>query len=468
MKQRSRGARGGDTFIVSLGDLCAWMGEQAALLGVEVLAGFGADEVLFVDEAHAAVAGVATKDTGRGKDGKPRSPNVGIQRGVELRAPFTLFAEGCRGHLTEQVVARFGLARGIQTYGLGLKELWRVAPDRHTPGLVAHTVGWPSDASTWAGSFEYHANDGLVHLGYTVGLDYSNPYIDPFMEFQKFKTDARIVHMLQGAECLGFGARTIADGGVQAVPRLSFPGGALAGCGASFMNVSRLKGAHTAMKTGMIAAEVAFAASVRGDGNLDDYERRVKQSWVWRELYRFRNMKPSFNQFGKLLGGRGLLPFLGFSALDAYLFRGKLPWTFSHGGVEDHDRTKPAIFATPKKYPVPNGVTTFDRTKSLSLSGVSHIEDQPSHLVLRDPQIPVRVNHAKYAAIDQRYCPAGVYEYHEINGTANPGDPKGDKATHAIHAASCLHCKSCSIKDPTQNVKWTLPEGAGGPNYSGL
>lgn len=491
MRQGSASRAGPDTFVVSLSQLCAYLARRAEALGVEVLPGFGAHELLYADARAGRVAGVVTRDSGLDRHGRRTRS---FARGVEVAAPFTLLAEGCCGHLTQAAVERFGLARRRnfatgrvplpQTYALGLKEVWRVAPHVHRPGLVRHTVGWPSDCSTYAGSFEYHmAQDRLVALGYAVGLDYADPTLDPFAEFQAWKTAPHVQRLLKGAECVQFAARAMADGGVQAVPgSIAFPGGALAGEAAGFMTIARLKGVHTAMKSAMLAADAAAAALYpssssssskshravsAGDAKVwerfeSEYHARVEGSWLWREMYRTRNMRPAFHQLGRFVGGRGLLPFLGFGALDAFVTRGRLPFTWGHGTLEDRQRTRPLQKQrVAKAYPRPDGVTTFDRTQALARSGVHHSEDQPPHLVLRDKDAPLRVNWGRYGGVDQRYCPAGVYQY--VAGK----DGAGKKTlSFVMHPANCLHCKTCVIKDPTHNVTWTLPEGGQGPNYT--
>ena len=456
MKQPSRSPFGPESFILSLGDLCAWLAAKAEKLGVEVMPGFGANEVLYNDKG--SVIGVATKDVGVGRDGA-RKPDY--QQGVEVTAPITVLAEGSRGHLTEQVLTHYGLRdpQRVQTYGLGLKEVWRVNPKKHCPGLVVNTVGWPSDMSTYGGTFEYHAPGGLVYLGYALSLDYSNPNIDPFRQFQLLKTDRHHRDLLAGDECLQFGARAMTEGGLQSLPRsCAFPGGLVVGCGAGFMNTARLKGAHTAMGTGVIAAKTIFDRLCRRKNDAD-FDDRIRRSWVYAELRQIRNMKHSFHTLGRLLGGRGLLPFLGYSALDAYVLRGRAPFTFSPGSVEDRDKTVPASFFNKLRYPLPNGRTTFDRSKAVALSGVSHLEDQPSHLVLKNKDIPLEINLKKYNGIEQKFCPAGVYEYvKDSNG----------KTKFLVHPENCLHCKTCDIKEPSNNITWTLPQGAGGPSYNGM
>jgi electron-transferring-flavoprotein dehydrogenase len=384
---------------------------------------------------------------GVGKDGAPTDR---FQPGVELRARLTLFAEGCHGSLTKSLVERFGLRDGVdpQSYGLGVKELWEVDPAQHHPGRVVHTVGWPLDRRTYGGSFLYHLENNLVAVGFVVGLDYENPHLSPFHELQRFKTHPAIRPIFAGARRVGYGARALNEGGFQAIPKLVFPGGALIGCGAGFLNVPKIKGSHLAMKSGMTAAETAFEA-LGTDGEvieLTAYPERLKQTWLWDELSRARNVRPSFH--------RGLLAGLAYSALDTYLLRGRAPWTFrTHA---DHTRLRLAAEAPVIAYPKPDGVLTFDRLSSVFLSNTNHEENQPSHLRLRDPALAIDVNLRLYDSPEQRYCPAAVYEI--VRDEA--GAPRLQ-----INAQNCVHCKTCDIKDPTQNIDWVVPEGGGGPNY---
>ncbi|MDD3448249.1 MAG: electron transfer flavoprotein-ubiquinone oxidoreductase [Gammaproteobacteria bacterium] len=435
-------------YIISLGNLCRWLAEQAEALGVEIFPGFAAAEVLYAGDG--SVRGVATGDMGRARDGEP-GPN--FQPGVELHARQTLFAEGCRGSLTRELEARFGLREdaGPQTYGIGIKELWEVAPERHRPGTVIHTVGWPLDIRTYGGSFLYHLEENLVAVGFVVGLDYENPHLSPFEEFQRFKTHPAIRDTFAGGRRIGYGARALSEGGLQSIPKLTFPGGALAGDGAGFLNVAKIKGTHTAMKSGMVAAEALFDA-LRGDAGgtgIGDYPERLRGSWIWEELERVRNIRPAF-RWG-LWGG------IAYSALETWLFRGRAPWTLRHHGA-DHARLRRAAGMPAIEYPKPDGVLTFDRLSSVYLANTAHEESQPDHLRLRDPDAAIRVNLAEYGAPEQRYCPAGVYEIVE--------DESGPRLQ--INAANCVHCKTCDIKDPTQNIVWTVPEGGSGPNYPNM
>jgi len=434
-------------FIVSLGNVCRWLGEQAEALGVEVYPGFAAAEVLYHDDG--SVKGVATGDMGVTKTGE-QGPNY--QPGVELHARQTIFAEGCRGSLTKTLFERFDLRRDCdpQTFGIGIKELWEVAPENHRPGTVIHTIGWPLDGKTYGGSFVYHLEGNQVAVGFVVGLDYENPYLSPYMEFQRFKHHPAIRPTLEGGRRIGYGARALNEGGYQSVPKLTFPGGLLVGDTAGFMDVPKIKGSHTAMKSGMTAAEAVFEALAEPDGprEVAAYPERLRQTWMWRDLYKARNIRPAFTR-GRWFG-------LVYSALDTYLFRGRAPWTFRNHS--DHDRLKPAAQCPPIDYPKPDGVISFDRLTNVAFSNTNHEEDQPVHLVLRDPAVAIDVNLAEYDAPEQRYCPAGVYEIVEESGAPRL----------QINAQNCVHCKTCDIKDPTQNIDWTVPEGGGGPAYSGM
>jgi len=434
-------------FIVSLGNVCRWLGEQAEALGVEVYPGFAAAEVLYHEDG--SVKGVATGDMGVTKSGE-QGPNY--QPGVELHARQTVFAEGCRGSLTKTLFERFDLRRDCdpQTFGIGIKELWEVAPENHRPGTVIHTIGWPLDGKTYGGSFVYHLEGNQVAVGFVVGLDYENPHLSPYMEFQRFKHHPAIRPTLEGGRRIGYGARALNEGGYQSVPKLTFPGGLLVGDTAGFMDVPKIKGSHTAMKSGMTAAEAVFEALAEPDGprEVAAYPERLRQTWMWRDLYKARNIRPAFTR-GRWFG-------LVYSALDTYLFRGRAPWTFRNHS--DHDRLKPAAQCPPIDYPKPDGVISFDRLTNVAFSNTSHEEDQPVHLVLRDPAVAIDVNLAEYDAPEQRYCPAGVYEIVEEGGAPRL----------QINAQNCVHCKTCDIKDPTQNIDWTVPEGGGGPAYSGM
>jgi electron-transferring-flavoprotein dehydrogenase len=432
-------------YIVSLGNLCRWLAQQAEGLGVEIYPGFAAAEVLY--DAAGRVQGVATGDMGIGKDGRPTDR---FQSGVELVGKETLFAEGCRGSLTKTLVKRFRLRDGIdpQTYAIGLKELWEVAPARHQPGLVIHTVGWPLDGATYGGSFLYHLEDRQVAVGFVIGLDYKNPFLSPFEEFQRFKTHPAIRPLFEDGRRIAYGARALNEGGFQSIPRLDFPGGALVGCAAGFVNVPKIKGSHTAMKSGMVAAETVFRR-LSGDSGAE-VRRALEESWVWDELHRVRNIRPSF-QWGLWTG-------LAYSAFDTYLLRGAAPWTFHHH--PDHLQLVPAGAARRIDYPRPDGKITFDRLSSVFISNTNHEEDQPPHLRLRDPAKAITVNYRLYDSPEQRYCPAGVYEIVQPSGA--------DEPHLQINAQNCVHCKTCDIKDPEQNIDWVVPEGGGGPNYPNM
>ena len=434
-------------YVISLGNLCRWLAGEAEALGVEIYPGFAAAEVLY-DEAG-GVKGIATGDMGVGKDGQPTD---NYQPGMELHAQYTIFAEGCRGSLSKSLIAKFQLADGVQpqAYGIGVKELWEVDPAKNHPGKVVHTVGWPMDSHTYGGSFLYHLDENQVAVGFVVALDYQNPYLSPFDEFQRFKTHPAIRPTFEGGRRIAYGARALSEGGFQSIPKLIFPGGCLVGDAAGFLNVPKIKGTHTAMKSGMVCAEAVAAAlsSATPPAVLDAYPEALKASWVWDELYTVRNVRPSF-RWG-MWGG------IAYSALETYLFRGKAPWTLKHH--EDHKALKKASDCTKIDYPKPDGVITFDKLSSVYLSSTNHEEDQPCHLTLKDKAIPVSVNLALYDGPEQRFCPAGVYEF---------VDEDGSKRLQ-INAANCVHCKTCDIKDPTQNINWVTPEGGGGPNYSNM
>ncbi|MFT5447172.1 MAG: electron-transferring-flavoprotein dehydrogenase [Gammaproteobacteria bacterium] len=436
-------------YIVSLGNVCRWLGEQAESMGVNVFPGFPASEVLFHEDG--SVKGVATRDMGVGRDGEPKA---GFEPGVELHARQTIFAEGCHGSLTKELFERFDLRKDAdpQTYGLGIKELWEVEPDKHEAGLVVHTIGWPMTTDTYGGSFLYHLEDNQVAVGFVVGLDYSNPHLSPYEEFQRFKTHPKVRSVFEGGRRIAYGARAINEGGFQSIPKLTFPGGMLVGCGAGFLNVPKIKGTHTAMKSGMTAAEAVFDAL--GDDSAGNevtaYAERLKSSWVWDELYQVRNIRPSFH--------KGLWPGIAYSGLDTYLLRGRAPWTFHH--KPDHAQLKKASECAPINYPKPDGKISFDRNSSVFLSATNHEEDQPVHLTLKDDTVPIAINLEQYDAPEQRYCPAGVYEIVR--------NDDGSEPRLQINAQNCVHCKTCDIKDPTQNINWIAPEGGGGPNYPNM
>ena len=441
-------------YIASLGSVCKWLGEQAAGLGVEIYPGFAASEVLY--DANGAVVGVATGDMGVSRDGKDKDSFV---RGIELRSKYTLIGEGARGSLSKQLIKKFDLARDHepQKYGIGLKELWQVAPGKHRKGLVQHTFGWPLNNRTGGGSFLYHYGDNLVSVGFVVHLNYENPYLSPYDEFQRFKTHPALRDTFEGGKRIGYGSRAITEGGWQSMPDLVFPGGALLGCAAGMVNLPRIKGSHNAMLSGISAADAAFKAlaSGRAHDKLTDYEAAVRDGDIGRDLKRVRNMKPYWSRFGTVLG-------VMLGGIDLWLNtiipgRG-LGYTLKHGKT-DAGATGHARDFEPINYPKPDSKLTFDKLTNVSFSATNHEEDQPVHLKLADPAIPIVVNLPEYAEPAQRYCPAGVYEI--------VTDEKGG-ARFQINAQNCVHCKTCDIKDPSQNITWTCPEGGGGPNYSGM
>lgn len=433
-------------YIVSLGNVVRWLCEQAEALGVEIYPGFAASEVLYNDDG--SVKGIATGDMGIGKDGQQTER---YQQGIELHAQQTVFAEGCRGSLTKTLFDKFGLRDGAdpQTYGLGLKELWEVDAAQHQPGLVIHTIGWPLDSETYGGSFLYHLENNQIAVGFVVGLDYRNPHLSPYEEFQRFKTHPKIRDYFKNGRRISYGARAISEGGIQSLPKLSFPGGLLIGDTAGFLNVPKIKGSHTAMKSGMTAAESIYEHKLSDSGKeITDYRDRLSRTWLWDELHRARNIRPAFS--------RGLWIGMAYSALDTYILRGKAPWTLHHHA--DHEQLRKATESKPIDYPKPDGTLTFDRLSSVFISNTNHEEDQVCHLQLKNAVVPIDINLALYEAPEQRYCPAGVYEI--VNETAG--------ARLQINAQNCVHCKTCDIKDPTQNINWVTPEGGGGPNYPNM
>ncbi|MFZ9544582.1 MAG: electron transfer flavoprotein-ubiquinone oxidoreductase [Hylemonella sp.] len=440
-------------YVISLGALTKWLGEQAEALGVEIFPGFTAAEVLYNEED--AVIGVATGHLGIGKDGQPHE---GFQLGMELRAKYTVFAEGARGHLGKQVIAKYRLDQGKdpQSYALGIKELWEIPPEKAQPGRVVHTAGWPMDSNTYGGGFLYHLEGNQVTLGFVTGLDYQNPYLSPFEEMQRWKTHPAIRAHIEGGKRIGYGARAITAGGLLSLPKTIFPGGVLVGCDAGYLNASRIKGSHAAIKSGMLAAEALFGAltTERAQDEVAAYPVAFAQSWLYEELDRARNFKQWFkkgNTVGALMTGieQWLLPKLGLK---------RPPWTV-HRSEADHVRLKPAADCQPIDYPKPDGKLTFDRLSSVFISNTNHEENQPAHLTLKDASVPVNLNLARYAGPEQRYCPAGVYEFVRNDD---------DSERLQINAQNCVHCKTCDIKDPSQNIVWVTPEGGGGPNYSGM
>ena len=437
-------------YVASLGLLTRWLASQAETLGVEIYAGFAAAEVLY-DEAG-VVKGVATGDMGIGKDGKPTDR---FTPGVELRARQTVFAEGCRGSLTKTLIDRFGLTKESdpQAYGIGVKEVWEVEPAKHKAGFVSHSIGWPLDFSTYGGSFLYHLENNQVAIGMVIGLDYQNPFLSPYEEMQRFKSHPAVRQLLEGGRRVAYGARALVEGGLQAMPKLTFPGGLLVGDCAGTMNISKIKGSHTAMKSGMTAAEAIFDhfRTEAAESEVVAYANRLKHTWLWQELLKARNIRPAF-QWGLMVG-------VAHSAVDAYVWRGKAPYTL-HLQHSDHQTLKKAADCKRIAYPKPDGVITFDRLSNLAFSSVNHEENQPAHLQLRDHTVPVKINYALYDGPETRYCPAGVYEFiTEADGT---------RPRLQINAANCVHCKTCDIKDPMQNINWTVPEGGGGPNYPNM
>ncbi|MBC8267224.1 MAG: electron transfer flavoprotein-ubiquinone oxidoreductase [Rhodospirillaceae bacterium] len=435
-------------YIISLGNFCRWLAEQAEALEVEVYPGFAAAEVLYNDDG--SVKGIATGDMGLSVDGTP-GPNY--EPGMELNAKYTFFAEGCRGHLGKELKEKFDLGRDAepQTHGIGIKELWEVDPANHKPGLVVHTAGWPLDSHTYGGSFLYHMEDNQVAVGFVVGLDYKNPYLSPFDEFQRFKTHPKIRDTFAGGRRISYGARALNEGGFQCLPKLTFPGGVLVGDDAGTLNTPKIKGTHTAMKSGMLAAEAAFAALAEEQATpeLVSYGAAFNGSWVYKELYVARNVRPSF-KWGLMLGSI-------YTGIDQMLLCGRAPWTFKHGHVDNKTLARKDQ-AKPIDYPKPDGVLTFDKLSSVFISNTNHREDEPCHLTLKDAAVPVTVNLADYDGPEQRFCPAGVYEFIEEN----------DATVLQINSQNCVHCKTCDIKDPTQNINWVVPEGGGGPNYPNM
>ncbi|MHA1568611.1 MAG: 4Fe-4S dicluster domain-containing protein [Alphaproteobacteria bacterium] len=443
-------------YIVSLGNVCRWLGSQAEELGVEIYPGFAAAEIVYNEDG--SVKGVATGDMGIGKDGEQ---TANYTPGIELHAKYTFFAEGCRGSLTKTLFERFDLRADAdpQKFGIGIKEIWEVAPEKHQQGLVVHTQGWPLDSKTGGGSFMYHLEDNQVAVGFVLHLNYENPYLSPYDEMQRFKTHPAIRAYLEGGKRLAYGARALNEGGLQSIPKLVFPGGALIGCAAGFLNVPRIKGSHNAMKTGMLAAEAAFAALKEGGEGRDElltaYPEAFRASWAYKDLYKVRNVKPALKYgmwVGTVLGGMHMW----FNSLGLGFLVG---WTSKHT-KPDNEYLKPADQCSKIDYPKPDGVLTFDKPSSVFLSNTNHEENQPAHLTLKDDSVPVAVNLAIYAGPEERFCPAGVYEF--------LADEDGSNPQLQISAQNCVHCKTCDIKDPTQNINWVVPEGGGGPNYPNM
>ena len=434
-----------NNYIISLANLCRWLGEQAENLGVEIFPGFAASKVLYNDDG--SVQGVQTGDMGIDKDGNKKD---NYEPGINLIGKVTVFAEGCRGHLGKELIRKFNLNKGKspQQYGIGFKEIWEVNPKNHDEGLVMHTVGWPLDNNTYGGSFCYHAENNQIFIGYVIGLDYSNPFLSPYDEFQKFKTHPKIKAILAKGKRISYGARALIEGGYQSLPKMYMPGALLIGCDAGTLNMPKIKGSHTAMKSGMIAAE-SINDHILSGKDLSIFEEKFKKSWLYEELYRARNVKPSFN-WGLILG-------IIFTGIDQILFRGKLPFTLKHKHA-DHETLKPADQMPKIFYPKPDNIITFDKTSSVYLTGTNHTENQPVHLQLKDPNLPLSYTLKQFDEPAQRYCPAGVYEIQKENNINK----------FVINSQNCIHCKTCDIKEPSQNIIWVTPEGGGGPKYGNM
>ena len=436
-----------NNYIISLANLCRWLAEQAEKLGVEIFPGFPASEILYNEDG--SVKGVATLDMGLDKNGNKKEA---YEEGMELHARVTVFAEGCRGHLGKQLIKKYQLDKdkNPQQYGIGFKEIWELSENKHQEGLAVHTVGWPLDKKTYGGSFVYHAENKQIYIGYVIGLDYQNPYLSPFDEFQKFKTHPVIKKMLEGGKRISYGARALIEGGIQSLPKMYMPGALLIGCNAGTLNMPKIKGSHTAMKSGIIAAETIID-HIKNNTELSIYETKFKKSWVFKELHAARNVKPSF--------GWGLLFGILFTGLDQILFRGKFPFTLRHKHA-DHETLKPAKKMPKIDYPKPDGKIIFDKTSSVYLTGTNHTENQPVHLQLKDINLPTNYTLKEYDEPAQRYCPVGVYEIQRDKNNQNP--------KFVINSQNCIHCKTCDIKEPSQNITWVVPEGGGGPRYGNM
>ena len=434
-----------NNFIISLGNLCRWLAEEAEKIGVEIFPGFAASKILF-DENN-FVIGVQTGDMGIDINGDKKD---NFEPGIELKGKVTVFAEGCRGHLGKQLIKKYKLDEGKspQQYGIGFKEIWEIKDENHKEGLVMHTVGWPLDKNTYGGSFCYHAENKQIFLGYVIGLDYKNPHLSPFDEFQKFKTHPAIKKVIEGGKRISYGARALIEGGLQSLPKMFMPGALLVGCDAGTLNMPKIKGSHTAMKSGMIAAET-IVEHIKENRELSIYEEKFNNSWIYQELHHARNVKPSFN-WGLIIG-------IILTGIDQILFRGKLPFTLRHKHA-DHETLKPANVMSKIDYPKPDGLITFDKTSSVYLTGTNHTENQPVHLQLKNPDLPIKYTLDKYDEPAQRYCPVGVYEVQIENNL-----PK-----FIINSQNCIHCKTCDIKEPSQNITWVTPEGGGGPKYGNM
>ena len=436
-------------YIISLANLCRWLGQTAENLGVEIYPGFAASEVLFNDDN--SVKGIATNDMGIDINGEKKDT---YEPGIELHAKVTVFAEGCRGHLGKQLIKKYELDKESdpQQYGIGLKEIWEVPDENHDEGLVLHSAGWPLDNNTYGGSFVYHAANNQIYMGYVVGLDYKNPYLSPFEEFQRFKTHPSIKKMIEGGKRISYGARALIEGGVQSLPKMFMPGALLIGCNAGTLNMPKIKGSHTAMKSGIIGAEAIDEYFRENLSSLDNFENKFTNSWAYKELYAARNVKPFITKFGLLIGTI-------LTGIDQIIFRGKLPFTLNHAHA-DHETLMPANKCKKIEYPKPDGKITFDRASSVFLTGTYHAENQPVHLVLEDKNLPIDYTLEKFDEPAQRYCPAGVYEVHKDDDGGNP--------KFVINSQNCIHCKTCDIKEPSQNINWITPEGSGGPKYSNM
>ena len=432
-------------YVLSLGNLCRWLAEQAENLGVEIFPGFPASKIVYEDNK---VVGVQTGDMGIAMDGSEKG---GFEPGIEIRAKHTIFAEGCRGHLGKELIAKYNLDEGKdpQHYGIGFKEVWKIPKEQHQPGLVMHTNGWPTSFDTPSGSYLYHGENEEVYVGYVVPLDYKNPHLSPFDEFQTWKTHSAVKAFLKDGQRITYGARALIKGGLQSLPKLEFPGGLLVGDNAGMLNFSKIKGSHTAMKSGIIAGDYIFN-QLNNPSDETGYDKLIENSWIYTELYKSRNFGPFFHKFGALIGA-------AFNAIDQFIFRGNLPFTLNHP-TPDHESLIEASKAKKIYYPKPDGVYSFDKLSSVYLSNTNHEEDQPCHLQLKDDSIPILKNLPMYDEPAQRYCPAGVYEVVEKNG----------ENKFVINAQNCVHCKTCDIKDPAQNIKWVTPEGPGGPNYPNM
>ena len=436
-------------YIISLANLCRWLGQTAENLGVEIYPGFAASEVLFNDDN--SVKGIATNDMGIDINGQKKDT---YEPGIELHAKVTVFAEGCRGHLGKQLIKKYELDKDSdpQQYGIGLKEIWEVPEANHDEGLILHSAGWPLDNNTYGGSFVYHASNNQIYMGYVVGLDYKNPYLSPYEEFQRFKTHPRIKKMIDGGKRISYGARALIEGGIQSLPKMFMPGALLIGCDAGTLNMPKIKGSHTAMKSGIIGAEAIDEYLRDGLSSLENYEKKFMDSWAYKELHAARNVKPFITKFGLLIGTI-------LTGIDQILFRGKLPFTLNHSHA-DHETLMPASESKKIEYPKPDGKITFDRASSVFLTGTYHAENQPVHLVLEDKELPITYTLEKFDEPAQRYCPAGVYEIHKDDDGSNP--------KFVINSQNCIHCKTCDIKEPSQNINWVTPEGSGGPKYSNM